>query len=284
MRARAARILLLAAAALLAGACSLSRVAYVNATPILAWYLDDYVDLTPVQKEWTHGRLARAMAWHRAAELPEYQRFLQSAIRSAGEGLTEAELRRIHAGLQGYYERAVAHLLPDMAEFVSQLDPGQAERLEAKFAEQNEKIVKDSLKGTPAERRERRAKRFLEFIGDWTGRLTPAQRALVAEGLAGLPDLTEERLGDRRYRQTEFVALVRARPTPPQAEAALRRLLLERDRWRRPDYAAKLRERDTAVIAMLARLDATLTPEQRRSVQEKLGDYLSDVSYLMAGT
>lgn len=283
MSARAARILLLAAAALVAGACGLSRIAYTNATPILTWFLDDYVDLTPSQKDWTHERLDRAMQWHRAAELPEYQRFLQGAIRSAGEGLTEAELRRIHAGLQGYYERAVAHLLPDMAEFVAQLDPGQADRLEAKFAEQNEKIVKESLKGTPAERRERRAKRFLDFIDDWTGRLGAAQRALVLETIEALPDLTEERLGDRRYRQTECVALVRARPTRPQAEAALRRLLLERDQWRRADYAAKLRSRDEAVIRMLARLDATLTPEQRRSVQKKLGGYLSDVSYLMAG-
>lgn len=282
MRSRALRLLVLAAAALLAGACSLSRLAYLNATPILTWYLDDYVDLTDSQRDWAQERFERAMAWHRAAELPAYQRLLQEAIAAAGDALTEPRLRRIHASLQAHYERAVEHLLPDIAEFVVRLDAAQADRLEAKFAEQNAKILKESLQGTPAERRERRAKRFADFIDDWTGRLSPAQRALVAAHLEALPDLTGERLGDRRYRQSEFLALVRARATRPQAEAALRRLLLERGEWRRPDYAAKLRGRDEAVIAMLARLDATLTLEQRRAVQATLGGYLRDVSYLMA--
>src|SRR6185312_2595374 len=87
---RSARSLLLAAAAaLLAAACTRlaymnASLAYENAAPMLAWMIDDYVDLTPAQGDWVQARLDDAMAWHRSRELPGYARFLASVGERSG--------------------------------------------------------------------------------------------------------------------------------------------------------------------------------------------------------
>ena len=99
--------------------------------------------------------------------------------------------------------------------------------------------------------------------------------------VGAIPDLTDEWMGDRRFRQSETLALIRARPTREAAIDALTRLLVDTDSWRRPEYVAKLKARDEQVFAMIAALDATLTPEQRGKLHRRLAGYAADVAYLM---
>jgi hypothetical protein len=143
-------------------------------------------------------------------------------------------------------------------------------------------VLKESVKGSPQERREARAKRYLDRIDDWTGRLSAAQRDLVRARVDAMEDITGEWMGDRRYRQAETLALIRAHPSREEMIAGLTRLLVDTEAWRRPPYAAKLRERDERVFAMIAALDATLTPEQRSRLHRRLAGYAADVAYLRA--
>src|SRR5690349_1760076 len=86
---RVASIVLLFAAALVLAACgglttklaySNAPLAYKNLPPLLAWMVDDYVDVHGNQKEWVRDRIERVMEWHRAHELPEYRRFLERVL------------------------------------------------------------------------------------------------------------------------------------------------------------------------------------------------------------
>ena len=97
-----------------------------------------------------------------------------------------------------------------------------------------------------------------------------------------LPDLTEERVGDRRYRQTEIVRLVKGNAPRDQLVKDLRKLLIETDSWRRPEYAQKLRARDERICQIVSELTGTLTPEQRASVQRKMRGYVRDISSIIA--
>jgi hypothetical protein len=279
---RLARLFLLAALAIALAACSLTRIAYTNATPLIAWNVDDWLDLQPGQKDWLRDRIGRLMAWHRANELPEYQRFLQEVLARCEDGISEEDARWAYAATRGYYRRATERMLPDMADFVRQLDAAQAAHLEHRFAEENERLVKDSLKGTPLERRERRARRFIGHFEDWTGRLSAAQRELVAARLAAIPENTDEWMGDRRFRQTETLALIRARPSHEEAIAGLRRILIDPESWRRPEYAEKLKERDRRMFALVAALGSTLTAGQREHFARRVQGYLDDIAHLVA--
>jgi hypothetical protein len=276
------RALLLAAlAALLAACSSVTRVAYNNAPFAATWVVDDWFDLHDGQRDWVKGRFGRLVAWHRANELPAYERLLQDTAARAATRLTEEDMRRIYGEMRVLYQRTMRQAIPDMADFLLQVHPEQVEHLARRFAEDNEKAIKERLRGTPRERLEARAKRYVERIDDWTGRLSAAQRDLVRARVAAIEDLAAEWMGDRRFRQSETLRLVRARPAREGMIAGLTRIIIETDAWRRPDYAAKLKARDEQVIAMLAALDATLTAEQRATLHRKLGGYAADVAYLM---
>lgn len=264
------------------GSCSqATRIAYSNATTLAVWTIDDWFDLREGQRDWLKARLNRFFAWHRANELPAYERLLLDAAGQAGTRVTEDGVRRIYGDVRQLMTRAVEHALPDMAEFLLQTQPEQVAHLEKKYAEENAKALKQAGRQSTPERQEIRAKRFIERIEDWTGKLTAPQRELIRARLAVLPDITDEWLADRRQRQADTLAIMRNRPAREEAIKALRRVLLESDSWRKPDYAAKVKARDEQTIAMIVALDATLSAEQRLKLRKKIAGYAADVAYLM---
>lgn len=277
------RALLAAALAVLLAACSTAtRVAYNNAAFAAAWMVDDWFDLREGQRDWVKERFGRLLAWHREAELPAYERLLHDAAARVATGITAEDARRIYGEMRAAYQRAMRRALPDMADFLLQVSPEQIAFLERKFEESNDRLARENVKATPFERREARAERYLERLEDWTGRLSESQRGLVRSRVSAIDDYTQEWLGDRRLRQSETLALARSRPSREAMIAGLSRILVDTDSWRRPEYAARLRARDEQVIAMIAALDRTLTPEQRRKVHTRIAAWASDVARLMA--
>jgi hypothetical protein len=275
----------LAASALLVlflGACSLTRVAYDNGAPILAWMVDDYFDLNSGQRHWVQERFERAIAWHRAEELPEYRRFLESVLQRSRDGISADDARWATGHVRAHYERLVERLLPDIADFLSRLDRGQVEALEKRFAEDNAKIARERSSGDSASDARRRSERVIDQVERWTGRLAPSQRDFVATRVAEMEDLTAFRLEDRRRRQSELIAILRAHPAREGAVPKLRRLLLEQETWRVPAYTEKLKAREERFFDLLADLDVTLSPEQRAHFERRVLGYMGDITALAA--
>ena len=286
---RSIRFLSVVLVTLALAACSFTRLAYMNAslayenaTPVLAWMAGDYVDMSGGQKEWVRERLERAMAWHRARELPDYRRFLDDLLVRAEGTITVDDARLVYRAVREYYHRALDHIAPDLADFLLQLDEEQVAQLERKFAADNRKFVKESIEGSPEERQRRDANKVLEHIEEWVGELTDAQRELVFKRVAAFGQFPEDQLADRRYRQTGILALVRARPPRDRMVEQLRRLLVQTDSWRRPEYRDKVRVRDERLFEMVAELGATLSPEQRAAMRERVRRFMRDVTELTA--
>ncbi|HUP98609.1 MAG TPA: DUF6279 family lipoprotein, partial [Usitatibacter sp.] len=169
---RIAHTLTLALAALVLTACAtatLTRLAYANAAlaysnlgPMITWMVDDYVDLSGVQEDWVRERVARLMDWHRSEELPRYGRFLQSTLAKLEGPVTPADAADHQRALRSHWQRLVIQALPDVAEFLSGIEGEQVSQLERKFAEDNRKFARESTRGSPEERRERRMRRFAD--------------------------------------------------------------------------------------------------------------------------
>src|SRR5258706_78023 len=291
VRRRALRLLAVAAAGLVLASCSLTRlvfsnvtIAYNNATPVIAWMVDDYVDLTEPQKDWGRDRLSRTIAWHRGQGLPEYRRFFEKLSAQVADNVSVEEARTAHREVRGHYRRLLEHMLPDMAELLLQLDADQIAQVERKFSVENRKIVKESVDGTPEKRSARRARRYFEQLEEWTGRLNASQRELIASRLKTMPEHVEERLAERGYRQAGIVALARSRPAREQAIAELRRLVIEAESWRRPEYQQKVRERDEQLFEMISPLSQTLSANQRARLQQRLRSFMRDITELTASS
>ena len=276
---RACAALLLAAAL---AACSATRLAYfnvglvyANADTLLAWMADDYFDLNDGQKDWVGERLRRTVAWHRAEELPAWQRFLEWAAQKADEPYRAEDVARGWEELRGFYRRPVERLVPSIAELVQQLDAEQVAYLERRFAKENRR-QQEEYSGREAAA-DRRADRLLAHLEEFTGALDRTQRALVHRRVAAFPDLTAERIAEWRKRQAEMMALVRARPPLAEAEPWLRRITVDAERNRAPDYARRIAERDRLMQSMIVELSASLTREQREYLKRRLRGFAQDL-------
>ena len=287
-----AHVVLCSAALLLLAACGMgvklayNNVAtmYANAPPMLTWMVDDYVDMSGSQKDWVKERFARTLAWHRTTELPEYRRLLESVAEKAEEPFNAADVGNVYRELRRYYNRTAEQLLPHVADFLLQLDAEQVAQLEKKFSEDNRKVARERPKGTPEEILRKRAERLFAHFEEFTGRLSAGQRRLVMEHIARHADLTDLRMEDRRARQAATLALIRARPEREQYIAELRKLVIETDSTRRPEYREALDKRQAQTIAMIVALSETLSPEQRDHLQRRLRGYARDFRTLAAAT
>ena len=289
MKALGRLVLAVAAVAALA-ACSsatLTRLAYANASfaysnfsSIVAWMVDDYVDLSNTQQDWLHERLGRAMDWHRAEELPRFRRFFEEALAKSSAPFTAEDIAAKNAEIRAGYYRVMEQLVPDTADLLGSIDAGQVAHLERKFAEENAKFVRELARGTQEERRERRIKHFVNHLEAWVGSLNGEQRAIVDAYYRDARDFADDFLAERRYRQAEMLALARARPPRAEMLAQLKRLFIDVEKWRRPEFVSAMRERDAKAHAMLAQLSGTLTPKQRAALQSRIRGLLQDISNL----
>jgi hypothetical protein len=281
-RSALATVFMLVAVALLLSACSMTRIAYSNATPVLTWALDDYFDLSDAQRDWVHERTEKLVQWHRVSELPDYQRLLQSALVLSEKPFAAADAERTYQSGRALYFRLAEKMLPDMADFLLKLDASQAVALEKNLATANAKLARDNFKGTAEERAQRRTKKYIDYFQDYLGKLSPEQAALVGMRVRAIPDFGEDWMADRKLRQQEVIRLIRNRGTREQTMAGLRRIIFEMDSLRRPEYVALVKQRDARIFEMTAAMSDTLSTEQRAKLQKKIRGYIADVAYLMA--
>jgi hypothetical protein len=288
---RPLNIAILLAASLIAAACTFTQLAYSNiglaynnAAPMLAWMVSDYVDMSDDQKEFVRDRFSRAFAWHRARELPEYHRFFERVLAQARDNITVEEAAIDHAELRRYYQRSAERLLPDMADFLLQLDSLQAKQMQKRFDKDNRRMVGDANDGEAGEQLEKRVDRFVTHLEQFIGDVSDPQREMVRAYMASLPELIDERLADRRYRQSRILLMVQSKPPRDEAIAELRRLFIDTQSWRNADYQKKLRDRDSALFGLVARLSASLTDEQRAAFQRRIRGFMRDINEITASS
>ena len=250
-----------------------ARVLYDNAASFMLWSVEDYIDLTGEQKDLARERLEKALAWHRRNALPAYADFLGSLDAQVDAGLTEEALRADQERLRGFYRDISEHLLPDAADLFATLDASQVDDLGYRLAKADRRMLEEA-----AASRARAIGRTLGHIEAWTGSLMPAQRELVKARMRALPDLTAPRVAEWRARQARLIALMRARPPRDEMVAQLHALVFDEDAWRDADYAKALRERDAAMVAMLAELARTLDAGQLAHVKDRIRGLRSDIA------
>jgi hypothetical protein len=123
---------------------------------------------------------------------------------------------------------------------------------------------------------------FVKTAENWVGKLTAAQRELIAARLAALQPTSCGWVENRIRVRRSFSELLDRSGTDPAWPAELRRLLTSpEERWD-PDYRLAFEANRDAIVALLTELDATLTQRQRAQLSEKLTGYARDFRDLAA--
>jgi hypothetical protein len=268
------RLLMAALLAALLPACSAVKLAYNNADEVVAWMVDDYLDLNREQEEGLRPLLARFHAWHRSTQLPEYARLLDAASRRLASGLTEADVAWATEAIEERYRNLVLHAHADAVRVLATLSDEQVAHLRRELDERNREWAKDHGLGTRAEEQRRlRAKRLLERIEHWTGTLSGAQSARLTELIDAMPLITEPSFEFRIRRQREFLALLALRHDANELPKGLRAWLLDWDRTQAPEYGSAYAGFVAGRVRLYVEGYRVLNAEQRQHVADRLQRY-----------
>jgi len=269
---------------LLLSACSMPRLIYSQADWLLLREVNDYLDLDDAQSTQLAAAIAMGMRQHRVQELPDIGATLRDFAVYARDGLRPAQ---VHAGIERVRALALrsAELgVPALSDALANLTPQQRAHLARRFDERNAKYAeRHALDASQEVRLERRARRTVERIEDWTGPLLPEQVALVHAIRGTMPDVAAHWLAYARSRQRALLAQLDAGAPARDIGALLRRSWLHQEDL--PPALAAPRERQIAVLVeLLVRLDATLDSTQRAHLVGRLEDYARDADSLSRET
>ena len=213
-------------------------------------------------------RLASFLAWHRAEALPQYARLAAEAGARLERGATREDREWGYDAFQAQAREGLRRAAGEAGDFLDRLAPAQVAQIEQRFAAENRKFAREWLEGPPEARRARRHERLTGLLQDWLGELDDAQREHVRRYSESAPLNGEWRDLERRRRQAELLALLRAGETAQRLGA----WALAWERARGAD----------AFLDMLAGLERSLSPRQRAHVIARLRGYGRNFQVLAA--
>jgi hypothetical protein len=262
---------------LLAG-CSAVEFAYNNADTWLRWQAGSYLDLKNTQAEEFNARLGSFLAWHRSQALPGYARLAHEAGLRLERGATLQDLVWGYDAIRQQSRQGLRRAGVELGDLLDRLSSAQIEHLERRFAEDNRKYAREWLEGTPEERRGRRYQRLVHALEDWLGELSDAQRERVRQFNDSAPLNGELRERERRRRQAELLAMLRAR----ESARRLADWAADWERGRDPALAAGSRATMDDFFGMLLDLERSLNPRQRNVAIARLREFARDFDLLAA--
>jgi Family of unknown function (DUF6279) len=249
--------------------CSVTRIAYNNADVVLRWQANYYLDFQGEQSEELDRRLAALLAWHRTRALPKYVPLGEEAAARMLRGMRREDLEWSYDAVRAQVQEALVSAATEAAGILDRVAPEQISHLEQRLAEENRKFVRENVQGTREERHKRRVTRNLDRLEEWFGPLSDAQAERVRLYSTRTPFSAEMRDRDRRRRQAEFVAMLRAR----EATARLASWARDWEAGREPAYVEASRVTHAEYVELLLDLDRTLTAGQREHAATRLKRY-----------
>lgn len=191
------RFLILLVLLILGTACS-NKFFYNQLDWLIPWYVDDYVDLTFVQKENLDKQVEMLLQWHRGEELSHYIEILNHIEKDVTEDVTVATVKSWFDVVLIAAKRVQINILPSaielgeklteeqMAEFVKNLSVRQAELEEEYLSRSNEEYIEDNYES------------LTDNLGKYVGRLSDAQKERLNKAASTMQRFDHVWLEDRR--------------------------------------------------------------------------------------
>ena len=266
--------------------CGAVRIGYNNAPSLSYWFLDGYFDFDSSQTLRVKADLKTVHDWHRKEELPRLAIVTTALKGLALQDVTSEPICQASTEIQQRVVTTLEQMAPTLAAIAPTLTDAQLQNIAAKAEKNHTEWREDYLDGTVAERNERRVKRSVERTESFYGRLRPEQVELIHKQIRASA-YDPEAIYREKLRRTEDMLQVlrqlRAAPgTTAQSQAAVLALLQRSIVSPDPAYRQNLARLTQQGCSALAELHNTMTPSQRRKLQETLQEYETDIRALMA--
>lgn len=263
---------------LLAG-CT-TRFAYNNLDSLIAYRIDDYVDLTRQQDNVLDRELTQALQRHRQQGLPPIHRALDRLQADILTPMTFAQIRQYHYLFTGFGQDAASDLAKPLAATLSLLSDQQVSQLNRELQQRFNEWDKERRGLSEAERLNKRTERLIDTTEDWVGRTTPTQRALLKE-LAGYQlEMSPTFLAMRQQYWQRWQSLLKTR-RQAGFEAQFSQLLRDMMALNSPSHQGSMNMYLNRRFELMLRLQHSLSEKQRQTLNRKLVNLRKDVAVLI---
>lgn len=252
----------LTAAVVLSG-CSKLRLGYEYADWLVIYSVEDNFDLEKSQRQRFKDGVESYFRWHRKTMLPQYADLLARAADSLGKGLRPEGLDTGYSHFQVLYRKTMEPTVGRATDLLLSLSPAQIDQWQEKVKKKNLKLKKD-FSGSREDQLERRSEKTLDELEDWTGRLNKEQKKQVRTLSRGLPWNGHLWLEHREKVQASIATLLRSKAPREELRKYLEDYFVHPERLRSQEYNARIKESETKTRAMIIRIHAILTPQQRK--------------------
>lgn len=269
--------LLLACCVLTSSGCGV-KLLYNNADRLTRWWVSDYIDMTPEQREFLNASSAEILYWHRTTQLALYREQLLSLAQAISEPLTRTELLTYVERVEGWGMAINARAAPVALEMLLSLSAEQLQEFQRELVKSNRDYEKEANR-PPIEQAEEDARDYISLLKRFTGRLSKEQRSYIEEQHAKLAPDAQVILDYRLHWQQRLVGALNAQP--PDA-ALIDDLIINFDTHYTPEFAKMLELNEVIYQELTLGVLNGLTPKQRTRMAEELRDYAQLCAELMA--
>lgn len=256
------RPLAAALAAFAFSGCNKIGLLYDYADKLVLFKVEDDFDLDKAQRVRLKEDVEAYFQWHRKAMLPAYADFLSYVADSARDGLRPDE---IDSGYQRYlvlYRHTMEPVAEKSAALLLGLTPDQIEVWIERLRKKNRKLHKD-FSGSQQERLDHRAKKIIDELEDWTGKLSKDQKEKIKALNATMPWNGILWL-DLKEKVQERVAEMAKRKAPADSlRAYLSAYYLGDENLKSGEFRERYRESEKRLKALILAIHNLLTEEQK---------------------
>jgi hypothetical protein len=268
-------------------ACSLIRLGYSNGATITYWWLNSYVGFHPSQKLWVMQRIDKLFIWHRDTQLRDYVQLLAAAQRRLQHEVSKADVLADYEALTTRFTRIIDETAPDLADLALSMDAGNFDRLEQKFASNNDDYRQNYLHGDLRERQEFRFRKIMDLAEYWFGDFSDEQQAVIRHASDQRPLNSEMWFTDRLQRQQTLIALLKTiqlEKPPRDAAAGMLKVYVNNNYLIHANASPKMQTFFDASKDSVAQLTAVIinlaTPEQKAHATARLQQWMDDFNAL----
>ena len=272
--------MLLALAA--AAGCSSVKFGYNRLDWLVSWQIGKFVDLDREQEKLVAERLGEVWRWHRGTQLALYVRDLRELAERSAQPLDATQVERYLDLSQEHATRTLREVVPDFARVLGTFSDAQVRELLDNMAERRAERAAETAGLTAEQLRERAREQMLKGLKRWVGPATRDQQRRIV-------DWSNERqyAGTvwQQYEDAWAAAFteVLAQRGAPEFEQRLAALFDDARVPYAEDMERLQQHNRKAWIGLMADLSASLTPEQRRHLRQRLLDLARDFEELSAG-
>lgn len=239
---------------LILGGCSSTKLAYRYADWGVAWWVDDYIPMTPEQEARLEADIRDLRQWHCSTELPRYSEWLAQLK-------TDVRDRNFDPARVSWHQERIMSFLPPLmnqakpaaTHLLASLSESQVRQLADNMEESQKELENEYLADDAEQTRKARAERTIERAEKWLGSLNEKQRNTVEAWSEARGRQTEIWLEGRRNWQKALMEALEHRGEDTFAER-ISHLIDNNDQVRGERYREMMVESRSAMAGLMADL------------------------------